>query len=344
MDLQIINPINFVGWDSLVLEKSGYSFFHSSAWARVLSEAYHYNPVYFVLFDSGHILALIPLMEVDSKITGKRAVSLPFTDYCEPIFDNPEQLNVLFNAMIDHGKRFKWRYLELRGAQDGLNYSEYSERYLHHFLTLSRKEESIFTDFRKGTKSAIHKAAREGVEVKILNSMESVRDFYKLNCITRKRHGIPPQPYFFFKKLHEHVISKNMGFVALASFRNNYIAGAMFVNFGEEAMYKYAASYMEFQCLRANNLILWEAIRWYCQRGYKTLSLGRTEPENEGLRKFKTGWGATEKEIGYYRYNLMKNTPTKTAQKVGKFNHFLFSKMPIPVLKSIGSLLYKHIG
>ncbi|MCK4790639.1 MAG: hypothetical protein KAV87_43285 [Desulfobacteraceae bacterium] len=37
-----------------------------------------------------------------------------------------------------------------------------------------------------------------------------------MNGETRKMHGLPPQPYLFFEKVFEFMISKNMGLVVLA--------------------------------------------------------------------------------------------------------------------------------
>ena len=48
---------------------------------------------------------MIPLMEVSSFLTGKRAVSLPFTDYCEPLAPHHEVLKVMFDAIILEGKK-----------------------------------------------------------------------------------------------------------------------------------------------------------------------------------------------------------------------------------------------
>jgi hypothetical protein len=89
---------------------------------------------------------------------------------------------------------------------------------------------------------------------------------------------------------------------------------------------------------------MWESIKWYGEKGYKQLCFGRTEPGNEGLRQFKNGWGTEENTINYYRYDLARdafisNTPN-AASRVGK----LFTKLPIPILKGIGNILYKHVG
>jgi hypothetical protein len=73
MTLQIINPITYPGWDDLLLSTPDCSFFHSSAWARVLAESYSYTPKYFTMMDDGRLVALIPVMEVNSFLTGVHA-------------------------------------------------------------------------------------------------------------------------------------------------------------------------------------------------------------------------------------------------------------------------------
>jgi lipid II:glycine glycyltransferase (peptidoglycan interpeptide bridge formation enzyme) len=182
------------------------------------------------------------------------------------------------------------------------------------------------------------------VETNIYTSVESVREFYRLNCLTRREHGLPPQPYYFFKKIYEHIISKNLGIVVLAEYKNKNIAGAVYFHFGDKAIYKYGASEKKYQHLRANNLVMWKAIKWHSQNGYKSFCFGRTEPENKGLKQFKSGWGAKESRIFYYIYDLSKGAFVQNSSRVTGFHNKIFSHMPIPLLKMSGSLLYKHMG
>ena len=57
---------------------------------------------------------------------------------------------------------------------------------------------------------------------------------------------------------------------------------------------------MKYQNLRANNLVMWEAIKYYSAKGFELFSFGITKPDNEGLRKFKLGWGASEGIVNTY--------------------------------------------
>jgi hypothetical protein len=310
----------------------------------VLSETYQYTPLYFTLVDNGKLLALIPVMEVNSYLTGRRGVSLPFTDYCEPLITDGIQFDTLFQQIIEYGKRRKWRYLELRGGNSRFPSVMTSASYHGHILDLGEGAKGVFLRFRDSTRRNIRKAEREGLNVTILTSLDSVSEFYKLHCLTRRKHGLPPQPYRFFKTIHRYVITKGLGFVALVSYRNEYIAGAMFIHSGQAAFYKYAASDHQYQHLRPNNLVIWVAIKWYSKNGYRSLCFGRTDIENQGLIRFKSGCGTTEQKISYYRYDYRKETFISTQSRLTGCYNNIFRNMPIPLLRKVGSVLYKHIG
>jgi hypothetical protein len=283
-------------------------------------------------------------MGIKSILTGKRGVSLPFSDHCEPVISHDRHFTELWNYIIDFGKRSGWKLIELRGKKPFLHDIVPSSYYYGHTLDLSLNEENVFSYFRDSTKRNIRKAIREQVKATICNSLDSVKEFYRLNCITRKHHALPPQPFHFFDRVHEHIICKNQGIVVLASYKHKVIASAVCFHFGKKAIYKYGASDRGYQHLRANNLVMWTAIRWYCQNGYNVFDMGRTEPKNNGLNQFKAGWGTQKQVIPYYKYNIAKQAFMTKNSDVSFFSEKLFHNIPIPLLRIIGILAYKHIG
>ncbi len=344
LNLKIINPINYRDWDELLLSTNDYSFFHTSHWARVLYESYGYRPLYFSVIDNGSLRFSLPLMEIKSRLTGKRGVSLPFTDYCDPIVTEDIHFQDILDYLVEYGKQAGWKYIEMRSLKNISENIPPSLEYYGHTLELSKDEDLIYSQLRSSTRRNIKKAIRDGVEIQMGNSPESMREFYRLNCMTRKMHGIPPQPWNFFRNIYDHVISENHGNVILASYKGVTIAGAIYFHFGKKALFKYGASDKRYQHLRANNLVMWEAIREYCNKGYKTFCFGRTEIENKGLRQFKNGWGASERIIRYYRYDFKKNHFVNGNSHVSGFHNKVFNKTPVPILKMIGSALSKHMG
>lgn len=344
MNIEIVNPITHPNWDQLVLAHPNHSFFHSSAWARVLQEAYGYKPLYFTVFDSDAISACLPVMEVSSFITGKRGVSLPFSDHCEPLADHTLQFETLLSHAKEYGKKAGWKYLELRGGTAFLSGVETSSAYLGHTLDLTIGEMGLFAALRDSTRRNTKKAEKEGVEVKVSDTMDAVASFYELNQVTRKRNGLPPQPFNFFRAVHQHVLSKGLGFVVLASYRGTPIATSVFLQSGRKALYKYGASALEHRELRANNLVMWKAIERLSMRGFETLCFGRTDIGHDGLRQFKAGWGAQENRINYYRHDVRQNKFVTQQQPANGFSKMIFGKLPVPVLNAIGSLAYRHMG
>lgn len=340
---EIINPLTYPGWDDLVLSSGKGSFFHSSQWARVLHEAYGYNPAYFIESEKNKISVLLPFMEVRSALTGRRGVSLPFTDFCEPLLSEGRWTDYLSAYVIEYGKKAGWKYLEMRGWPEALDYQA-SAYYFGHSLDLTRSEEVIFSLCRDSTKRNIKKALKEGVSVKVSTSKESMEHFCRMNFMTRKKHGLPPQPAQFFRKVYEHIIAKGLGIIVLASYRGDAVAGSVFFHFGGKAIYKCGASEYSYQHLRANNLVMWEAISWYRNNGYHSLSFGRTEPQNDGLHQFKAGWGAVEQMINYYRYDLRRDAFVRGEQKITGVHNKIFSRMPNPLLRLSGNLFYRHMG
>ena len=340
--IEIINPIDYAGWDELLTSSRECTFFHTSSWAKVLYQTYHYSPLYFTVLNDSRLLALVPMMEINSILTGVRGVSLPFTDFCEPVITNGIQMQTMNSFIREYAREHHWKYIECRGGYYPGETPEVSV--CRHTLALTPDTDRIFSRFDSSTKRNIKKSIREGIRVEIYRSSDAVKKYYHLHCITRKRHALPPQPYSFFRNIHEFVISKNMGFVALAFYREKNIAGSVFFNFQDKCLYKFGASDYAYQHLRANNLVMWEAIKWYAQNGYRSLCMGRTIPDNTGLRRFKLGWGVDEQILNYYKYDLRRDTFVSKALMPNKTYHNIFKVMPVPLLRALGCLLYKHIG
>lgn len=342
--MQIVNPIDFPNWDSMLLACGDQSFFHSSAWAKTLADSYGFRPRYFADYSGDGLSFLMPFMEVNSFITGRRGVSLPFSDQCQPFALNCEFIPQAIERVLEFARRAGWEYAEWRDAPFSAEEAAAYERFYVHEIDLCRDEALIYSSFRDSNRRSIRKALKAGVSVKPCDSLEAVRLFYGLNCITRKRHGLPPQPYAFFKNLYQNVIQKGLGSVFIASHGGRALAAAIFVFFGSHGIYKYGASDMRYQNLRPNNLLFWEAIRWLKERGITILNLGRTELENQGLLQYKRLWGGTEQLVDYKRYHLRKGKFVQRRQTKTHFQNHISACLPIGVLRIIGAISYKHVG
>lgn len=341
LEIQRINPVGHANWNAMIASQPKHSFFHTTEWANVLAKTYGYTPVYFAAGKTS-VRSILPLMEVDSWLTGRRGIGLPFTDDCEPLGADADTFQKLFKNAVEFGKSRNWKYIECRGGRELFGEVPASLLFYGHGLDLRAGEDKLFSQLESPVRRAVGKAEKAGVTVQILRSAEAVRIFYSLHCRTRKKHGLPPQPFSFFLNIYRHILSQDMGMVILAWHHGRPIAASVYVNFGNQAIYKYGASDEAFQNLRGSNLVMWAAIKEYVRRGAKHLDLGRTSVGNEGLRKFKLGWGTEERKIEYVKFDLRKNEFVADADETSGWHTRVFRRMPVFLSRIIGAGLYKH--
>jgi hypothetical protein len=167
--------------------------------------------------------------------------------------------------------------------------------------------------------------------------------FYRLHVQTRRRLGVPPQPWSFFLNIRQEIIRKGSGFIALGLKDSQPIAGAVFFHFGQNAIYKFGASLEEHFELRANNLVMWQAIKHLTEAGFKSLDFGRTSRANEGLRRFKLGWGAEEKNLAYFKLEPETRQWIAGRDSATGFHNALFKRLPLAVNRIAGMAIYPHL-
>src|SRR5262249_21913032 len=161
----------------------------------------------------GNPRALVPLMEVKSSFTGCRGVCLPFSDFCGPLFFDDFGPEIVVPRLSTLALERRWKHFEIRGG----NWSEQAvgpaAEYLGHNLDLRQSEDNLFAGFSSSAQRAIRKAEKSGLTTEVSRSQESVKKFYCMHVQTRRRHGLPPQPYAFFRNIFEEVIRKGFGFL-----------------------------------------------------------------------------------------------------------------------------------
>ena len=128
-----------------------------------------------------------------------------------------------------------------------------------------------------------------------------------------------------------------------ASAASEPVASAVFFIDRDTATYKFGASNQRGRELRANNLVMWEAIKALKERGSNNLHFGRTSLNNDGLRRFKLSWGTTEEQLNYFKYDLAAEKWARGKDQVSGFHNAIFSRMPLFLNQMAGALLYPHL-
>jgi hypothetical protein len=287
----------------------------------------------------------VAFCQVRSWLTGRRLVSLPFSDHCEPLVTNTGA----FRAISTHLDRLRrdgaWDYIELRphatdlGSHSGV---VASERFWFHVLDLRAGERALFDALHKDSvQRKIHRAERERLVYEEGTGAHLLSEFYALLLVTRRRHQLPPQPLTWFRNLVD-------GFGASLKIRvarraERPVAAIVTVRHADVMVYKYGASDARFHALGGMQLLLWKTIQEACA-GCTSLDLGRSDTDNQGLAIFKDRWGAARSPITYWRYaatdtsrGLLRRYATDGVKQV-------LGHAPAVCRVAAGKFLYKHAG
>ena len=343
LQMRALDPLRGPDWDHAVALHAESTCFHTSAWARVLHQTYKHQPFYLQFFDRRRLAALIPLMEIRSSFTGCRGVCLPFSDLCEPLFFEPEVAGLVRDQLLSFAQQHRWHHLEVRGGKSFQLAPAAASRFYGHTLDLGADSTQLFGRFASSVRRAIRKAERSEVNAVAVRSREAVDDFYQLHVQTRRRHGLPPQPASFFLSIYDQIIKPGYGFIVVAQRESQTLAAAIFFQFGKNAVYKYGASDKRFQEFRANNLVMWRGIQFLVSQGIDKLHFGRTDCENNGLRRFKLSWDTKEETIDYFRVDPTGQELPASGQTDSRFHKKIFGTLPLMFNRWAGSLVYPHL-
>jgi CelD/BcsL family acetyltransferase involved in cellulose biosynthesis len=341
MGIYTFNPLHDPRWSEFIGRHPESSVFHSVPWLKALNGTYGYEPVVYTTDQPEQPLTNgLLFCEVRSWLSGTRLVSLPFSDHCQPLADHRSMSEIL-GWMTTAGRR-EWKYVEFRPIRGDSSVSKLGsfESFSLQLLDLRPDIGTLFKSFHKScVQRKIQRAEREGLTYEQGSSEQHLAKFYDLLLLTRRRHGLPPQPRMWFRNVLACLGDRAL--VRIASRGSEPIASMITIQHKNTLVYKYGCSNSRFNNLGGNALLFWKAIQDAKANGITSFDFGRSETANSGLVSFKENWGAKSVPLDYYRFPVCKPLRAAWPARVAKN---VFAIMPDPLLAATGKLLYRHIG
>jgi CelD/BcsL family acetyltransferase involved in cellulose biosynthesis len=326
-------------WCNLVKQDATSEAFHHPAWARTVSAPYGFRAFVLARLQGEVVVGGVPLVEVRGPLRAPRWISLPFTDRCAPLVRGTTDLNALTRDLEMARRDAGVTSVEVRAALPSPASPIQTHAVIHRLPLAGSAEETAAAFERSHVLRNVRKARREGVRVRLASQERDVTEtYYGLHAATRRRQGVPVQPRRFFGEIWHGMIASGLGFCLLADVDGETIAGGVFLAWNQTLTYKYGASDMRAWPLRPNNLIFWEAIRLGCEQGRTVLDFGRSYAGNQGLRQFKSSWGASESTLKYSSLGVARPQRRDWLTKVAEP---LIRHSPIVVCRLAGELLYR---
>lgn len=345
-----LHPVDVLAdsrWADLVHHHPRSSVFQTTGWLSALQKTYGYKPVAFTTTAPGKPLKDgLVFCEISSWATGRRLVSLPFSDHCDPLIDSAEGLDEIVRLSCQ-AAGYDWKYIELRPRFDlpglcvPIGFLPTSEFWFHSIDISGRLADVLQRCHPDCVRRKVRRAEREGLSYERGNSEVLLRKFYSLLVQTRRRHLVFPQPIAWFRNLL--ACLNEQAQVRVASKDGIPIAAILTLTFRDTITYKYGCSDERFHKFGGMPLLFWRAIQEANDEGYREFDLGRSDCENSGLVVFKEHLGAARERLVYFRHTALSVRPHQHSWMID-FSRHLSRRLPDFMLRLAGRIVYRHVG
>jgi hypothetical protein len=276
--VRTIDPLKDPRWSAFLQDHPRASVFHSVPWLQTLRRTYGYEPVVYTTSPPGADLRNgIVFCRLRSWVTGRRLVSLPFSDHCEPLLDSAEELESILRELRVDRRSGDWKYVEVRPANSSLESAftaqgfAPSQQYYLHTTDLQPREDQLLSRFHKSSvQQRVRRAEREGLVYECGRSDVFLGKFYRLMFLARRNHHLPPAPRGWFRNLLACMGDAIQ--IHLASYQGNAVAGLLTLRFKKTVVYKYGGSDRAYHRLGSVPFLLAKAIREAASSGAQVFS------------------------------------------------------------------------
>lgn len=345
LNIKQAQKIDAEAWNGFVEAHLKASVFHRWEWGN-LADLYNHERFY-LLVEEG----VLPLVFIKSFIFGRQLISLPFCEYGGPLVGNVETAKALVKRALEIAKDNRAESVELRGVSPQLCSAVENLRFrplgknVTFKLDLSLGKEAVWNGLEGGrVRTAVRKAEKRGVVLVEGKNLRDVEDYYRLRLLTEKRHGSPPHSLAFYQKIWEGFFDKGLMKLNFAEYQGRRVAAIILFPFQDKILYWSSVTTDEGRRLEAPTFLVWKAIEWGCQNGFKVFDMGRTR-RGTGVYNYKKSFGAVEEPLNDYVYFFgRERKPPEPEKGVYKILTRAWSQLPISVTRVLGPYIVKDIG
>ncbi|HSK96964.1 MAG TPA: hypothetical protein VK891_10140, partial [Euzebyales bacterium] len=201
-------------WEALVTANAT-TVFHSPRWLRVLAGTYGFPIRARLLADAAGATTAGMTYVTVADFMDTRIVSLPFSDFCDPVATDTAQWRALIDGLVARCAR-----IDLRCLHNDLPLADprfaVVDRALWHAIDVHPDQDAMWQALPGAARRALRKAQASDVTVRAGESEADMRAFYDLHLRVRKyKYGLLAQPYGFFSQIWEQFIASGHGVLLL---------------------------------------------------------------------------------------------------------------------------------
>jgi lipid II:glycine glycyltransferase (peptidoglycan interpeptide bridge formation enzyme) len=193
-------------------------------------------------------------------------------------------------------------------------------------LNIEKNEDDLFANLSSKTRYNVNLAYKKGVRIYENTSKEGMENYIQILEATTKRQGFYAHTPDYFRKMWEALGNSGMIKIFHAEYEGTILTTWIMFIFNGVLYYPYGASLRIHRDVMANNLMMWEMIKYGKEQGCTTFDMwGSLGPEPDkkhawyGFHRFKKGYGGVLHEtLGTYDLVIdqMMYKPFRVAENI----------------------------
>lgn len=187
-------------WDNFVLGCHEATFFHRSAWQKVMIDVFRHPTYFFYAERGGEIVGVLPLAHVRSLLFGNALVSLPFTVYAGIAAADAEAVAALEREAQDLARKLGVEHLEFRNVSQRHADWPTQDLYVTFRKEILPEEEANMLAIPRKQRAMVRKGIKNELRSEIDRDVDR---FFALYADNVHRHGTPALPKRYFRTLQE---------------------------------------------------------------------------------------------------------------------------------------------
>lgn len=329
-------------WDRFVEVHPQATVAHLMGWRRVVEAAYGHRTFYLAAVDSGEVVGVLPLVEVASRLFGRRLVSMPFMDYGGILATRDSGAErALLDAALALGRERRGLSVGLRQFHP-IDLGETPAEGRATMLLTLESEQAVWKALPSERRNRVRKGQKNGLTATWIGA-EGLSDFYAVFAENMRDLGSPVHSRRFFRLMLEELPDVARVLLVRTS-AGQTVGAAVCLFFRGTIMVPWVSSLRSAFALCPNFVLYWEVISHGCREGYRVLDLGRSF-KNAGTFEFKRQWGAVPHDLPWLFVDVVPGAPTSVDRDASRFSPLIevWKRLPLPVANLLGPWVRKRV-
>ncbi|OWQ93074.1 peptidoglycan bridge formation protein FemAB [Roseateles aquatilis] len=328
-------------WDAFVQGNASATFFHLSAWQRIIRQQFGHEGYFLYAERDGRIEGVLPLAENKSRLFGHALIGLPFAVYGGVAADNEEAARALEDAAQAQARKLGVEHLELRNVRRRHEDWPHQDLYVTFRKEILPEEEANMLAIPRKQRAMVRKGIKNNLRAEL---DRDVGRFFALYADNVHRHGTPAMPRRYFQALLDE-FGDAAEVLIVSSEQGEPLSGVLSFYFRDEVLPYYAGDAVAARDLAANDFKYWELMRRACARGLKVFDYGRSK-QGTGSFSFKKNWGFEPTPLNYEYCLYKREAVPQNNPSNAKYQLMIkaWRRLPISVANWLGPHIVRSLG